>query len=54
MRLHLGPGYRVYFANEGQAVYLLLGGGTKRRQVTDIENAKMRWHDYQTRKTSTP
>ena len=49
LRLHLGPGYRVYFAIDGKTVYLILGGGTKRRQATDIKSAKARWSDYQAR-----
>ena len=49
LRLHLGPGYRVYFTVHGKKVCLLLGGGTKRRQAADIKAAKARWHDYQVR-----
>ena len=30
MRIHFGPGYRVYFARSGEVVYVLLCGGTKR------------------------
>ena len=51
LRLHLGPGYRVYFALDGKTVHLILGGGTKRRQVSDIKSAKARWSDYQARNT---
>ena len=51
LRLHLGPGYRVYFAIDGKTVYLILGGGTKRRQTTDIKSAKARWSVYQARGT---
>lgn len=47
LRLHLGPGYRVYFAIEGQKVCLMLGGGTKRGQTRDISRAKQHWHEYQ-------
>jgi len=49
LRLHLGPGYRVYFALHGKKVCLLLGGGTKRRQASDIKAAKARWSDYRAR-----
>jgi len=52
LRLHLGPGYRVYFAVHGKKVCLLLGGGTKRHQAADIKGAKARWHDYQARKAA--
>ena len=40
MRVHFGPGYRVYFMRIGDVVYLLLCGGTKRRQSRDIDKAK--------------
>ena len=41
MRIHYGPGYRVYFTRTGDVVYLLLCGGTKRRQSRDITKAKV-------------
>ena len=40
MRIHCGPGYRVYFKRVGSVVYLLLCGGTKRGQKRDIIRAK--------------
>lgn len=40
MRVHTGPGYRVYFMRVGEAIYVLLCGGTKRRQSRDIDKAK--------------
>jgi len=40
MRIHAGPGYRVYFTRRGQAVYLLLCGGDKSSQQKDIRRAK--------------
>ena len=40
MRIHFGPGYRVYFVRVGELVYLLLCGGTKRGQKRDIAKAK--------------
>ena len=40
MRIHFGPGYRVYFMRIGKVVYLLLCGGTKRGQSSDIVRAK--------------
>lgn len=40
MRIHEGPGYRVYFARTGDAVYVLLWGGTKGRQRRDIAKAR--------------
>lgn len=49
-RINFGPGYRVYFAKDGELVIILLGGGTKERQQHDIELALERWEDYKRRK----
>jgi len=40
MRIHFGPGYRVYFTRTGNVVYVLLCGGTKRGQQHDIAKAQ--------------
>ncbi|TAN53586.1 MAG: type II toxin-antitoxin system RelE/ParE family toxin [Rhodospirillales bacterium] len=40
MRIHFGPGYRVYFTRRGKVVYLLLLGGDKATQARDIKRAK--------------
>lgn len=40
MRIHYGPGYRVYFSRIGGVVYLLLIGGDKSTQKRDIKKAK--------------
>jgi putative addiction module killer protein len=40
MRIHIGPGYRVYFVRTGATVYVLLTGGDKSRQKQDIARAK--------------
>jgi putative addiction module killer protein len=40
MRIHAGPGYRLYFTRSGDVVYLLLCGGTKGGQERDIDKAK--------------
>ena len=45
MRIHHGPGYRVYYAREGATVYLLLAGGDKSSQGRDIAKAKALWAD---------
>lgn len=50
LRVDYGPGYRVYYAREGQAIVLLLCGGSKRTQSADIKNAVEYWRDYQRRK----
>ena len=39
MRIHLGPGYRVYFTRRGSELYLLLAGGDKSTQKRDIRLA---------------
>lgn len=49
-KLNFGPGYRVYFGKDGDMIVILLGGGTKKRQPRDIEDAKARWQDYKDRK----
>lgn len=49
-RIDSGPGYRVYFGRDGDTLIVLLGGGTKRRQQGDIENAKRLWRDYRRRR----
>lgn len=40
LRLFYGPGYRVYFVRRGDSLVLLLSGGTKGTQQTDIARAK--------------
>lgn len=39
MRVHIGPGYRVYFKQVGSQVYWLLAGGDKSSQSRDIQTA---------------
>jgi putative addiction module killer protein len=39
LRIHCGPGYRIYFARRGNAVVLLLAGGVKSSQQEDIRRA---------------
>lgn len=40
VRIHYGPGYRVYFQVRGQQIILLLWGGDKSTQQRDIQRAK--------------
>ena len=49
-RIDSGPGYRIYFGRDGDTLIVLLGGGTKRRQQGDIENAMRLWRDYRRRR----
>ena len=45
-----GPGYRIYLARDGEAFIILFGGGTKRRQQNDIDQAKALHAEYKDRK----
>ena len=45
-----GPGYRVYFAEHGSVLVILLTGSTKRDQAKQIENAKQFWQDWKARR----
>jgi len=48
-REHFGPGYRVYLAQHGKLLVLLLCAGTKRTQSADIRLAKVYWADWKRR-----
>ena len=39
MRIDYGPGYRVYYKQQGRALVILLAGGDKRTQAKDIKTA---------------
>ena len=48
-RIDFGPGYRLYFAQDGSRLVILLVGGTKQRQQRDITRAQALWADYERR-----
>ena len=52
LRLNFGPGFRVYFGRDGAKLVLLLGGGTKASQPSDIDHAKEAWKAYKRRKAA--
>lgn len=43
MRLNVSKGYRIYYAQKGRVIYILLNGGHKDSQQADIEKAKTLW-----------
>jgi putative addiction module killer protein len=45
-KVDFGPGYRIYFGQDGNTLVILLTGGTKKTQSTDIEKAKTFWQEY--------
>lgn len=49
LRIHYGPGYRVYYGREGTQALLLLGAGSKPTQAEDIRRAKVHWQDHKRR-----
>jgi putative addiction module killer protein len=46
LRIDFGPGLRIYFGREGSSIVVLLGGGAKQTQSTDILRARMHWKEY--------
>lgn len=51
LREDIGPGYRVYIGRHGAALVILLCGGDKRSQDSDIQRAKEYWLDWKRRNT---
>jgi len=45
LRIHYGPGYRVYFGELEAVIVILLCGGSKRTQKRDINKARGYWHE---------
>lgn len=49
LRIHYGPGYRIYFTDQENTIVLLLSGGSKRTQEKDIKKAKQYWAEFRGR-----
>ncbi len=49
LRIDHGPGYRIYYARAGEKLLLLLAGGDKSKQHTDINIAIAYWKDWNRR-----
>lgn len=54
LRIDFGPGYRVYYGQDGLKIVLLLCGGDKSTQTQDILQAKSYWKDYKKRSGRAP
>lgn len=46
MKVDYGPGYRIYYVRLGNLIIVLIGGGTKDSQQSDIETAVALWERY--------
>ena len=47
LRIHFGPGFRVYFGVANEQLIILLSGGDKSSQKKDIVTAQIYWKEYQ-------
>ena len=52
LRIDFGLGYRVYFGQVEAIIVLLLCGGDKSTQDTDIRTAKKYWEEYRSRENA--
>jgi putative addiction module killer protein len=50
LRIHVGPGFRIYLGRDGRTMMILLCGGDKSSQSKDIRLAAEYWKDYLRRK----
>jgi len=49
LKIDYGHGYRIYYGQAGKEIILLLLGGEKKRQQSDIKQAQKYWTDYRRR-----
>ena len=49
-RIDYGPGYRIYYAQAGRSLVILLCAGSKRSQSRDIDRAIEYWMDFKARR----
>lgn len=47
LRVHVGPGYRIYLGEDGPVLVILLCAGTKSSQKRDFRSARRLWNEYQ-------
>ncbi len=52
LRIDVGAGYRLYYATSAQRIIVLLCGGDKRTQRSDIDRAVGYWNDWNRRKNN--
>jgi len=45
LKIHYGPGYRIYYGMRGKTIVILLCGGDKSSQKKDIKKAKEFWEE---------
>ena len=50
-KIGFGPGYRIYFGQDGDELVILLCGGAKKTQQKDIQTARMLWAEYKQAKS---
>ena len=50
LRVHVGPGYRVYVGEDGPVLVILLAGSNKAKQAKGFKEAERRWKEYKGRK----
>ncbi|MBX9878580.1 MAG: type II toxin-antitoxin system RelE/ParE family toxin [Candidatus Obscuribacterales bacterium] len=51
VKIDYGPGYRIYFGQDGDKIIIFLCGGDKSTQDEDIKKAKEYWQNYQRDRT---